>query len=254
MNVVQKALASSFLVAAGTLFSGGASASPEVSPTAACTALGQNQGVYEYPAARKAFQQSGSLGCEYGYGPGQQFVVLGAYNLNDARQANTYARNVGQAENLENRVLQQQQRQMQQQQQRDARDNNAARQLNGITRDFRSIDPSIGWATLDQQGGPTGVGAILGGAVGHEVGNGRALGTIAGAVVGGVVGNMFEKDCQTQFNSNLGRNVNGNATGQWRGSETMNTKCQYSGNNAPANLNAPQHLQHMQKNGTSPWR
>lgn len=117
-----------------------------------------------------------------------------------------------------------------------------------------SAAATSGCATNGNYGLPTLGGAALGGAAGHAISN-SPLGVIGGAVVGGALGNMLEPDCQSKFNSNVYRNVNGNATGQWRGTESLNTKCNYSGNNAPANLNAPQHLQHMQQGPRpTPWR
>lgn len=113
---------------------------------------------------------------------------------------------------------------------------------------------TTGCSSMGNYGLPTYGGAAVGAAGGYAVSK-SPIGGVVGAVVGGVVGNMFEKDCETKFRSNLNRNVNGNAVGQWRGTENLNTDCQYSGNNPPANLNAPQHLQHMQQQGgPSPWR
>lgn len=112
---------------------------------------------------------------------------------------------------------------------------------------------STGCATTNY-GLPTYGGAAVGAAAGRAIDK-SPVAVIGGAVLGGVVGNMFEKDCETKFNSTVSRNVNGNATGQWRGNETLNTKCKYSGNNPPANLNAPQHLEHLQQGPRpSPWR
>lgn len=112
---------------------------------------------------------------------------------------------------------------------------------------------TTGCAT-SQMGMPTMAGGALGGAAGHAISD-LPLGVIGGVIIGGVIGNQFEKDCTTQYNSTINRSVNGNATGQWRGGESMSTKCNYSGNNPPANLNAPQHLQHMQEGPrATPWR
>lgn len=138
MNIVKKALATTFLAALGTIAN---AATPNMSPNEACTTLGQNTGVYEYPAARKAFQQSGALGCEFGYGPNQQFIPLRAYNLNDSRQAQAYARAVEGADRLETRALAQQQRQMERDQRRNTI--NPARAIREVTRDANSIQRSI---------------------------------------------------------------------------------------------------------------
>ena len=113
---------------------------------------------------------------------------------------------------------------------------------------------TTGRATMDM-GMPTKAGGALGGAAGHAISNSSPLAIIGGAIVGGVIGNQFEPDCRTQYNSSINRSVNGNATGQWRGGESMQTRCNYSGKNPPANLNAPEHLQHMQQGPrATPWR
>ncbi|MGZ9097939.1 MAG: glycine zipper 2TM domain-containing protein [Micavibrio sp.] len=110
-----------------------------------------------------------------------------------------------------------------------------------------------GCATMDM-GMPTMAGGALGGAAGRAISD-SPLGVIGGAIIGGVIGNQFEPDCRTQYNSSINRSVNGNSTGQWRGGESMQTRCNYSGKNPPANLNAPQHLQHLQERPrATPWR
>jgi len=111
---------------------------------------------------------------------------------------------------------------------------------------------ATGCSTMGNMGLPTYGGAALGGVGGYAI-TSSPIGAIGGAVVGGLIGNFFEPDCQTRYTSNINRNVYGDQTGAWQGGENMNTKCSYSGNNPPANLNAPKHLQHMQK-GPSPWR
>ena len=130
---------------------------------------------------------------------------------------------------------------------------NISKKLGAVVLTFAAA-ASSGCATTGNYGMPTLGGAALGGAAGHAISK-SPLGVIGGAVVGGALGNMLEPDCQTRFKSTVNRNVNGNATGQWRGTESLNTRCNYSGNNPPANLNAPGHLQHLQQGPRpSPWR
>ncbi len=147
MNLVEKALASTVLTAA-VAFGGAAQAqqAPAAPSTSACTTLGQQKGVFEYPAARKAFQQEGSLACVFGYGAGGQFIPLNAYNLNDTRQANSYNRELSQAERTETQASQRDQRQAEAEQRRqeaDARRNSPTRQLEEKVRDVRSIQRSV---------------------------------------------------------------------------------------------------------------
>lgn len=146
MNVLNKALASTFLTAS-MAFAGAAEAGPrDVGPSLSeCTALGQSKGVYEYPGARKGFQQEGSLACEFGYGAGQQFIAVRAYDMNNPRDASAYNRSVTTAENTESRVANQAQRQAEAEQRRqeaEARKNNPIRQIQDGVRDIQNLDRS----------------------------------------------------------------------------------------------------------------
>lgn len=129
-----------------------------------------------------------------------------------------------------------------------------ATKLGAATLAFAAAVGTSGCATTGNYGLPTMAGAAVGGAAGAAISS-SPLAIIGGAVAGGVVGNMFEPDCQTSYNSTVRRGVSGNATSQWQGNESMRTRCNYSGNNAPANLNAPSHLQHMQQGPRpTPWK
>jgi hypothetical protein len=145
MNVINKALASSFLTASMALGAVGvAEAGPVAGPSLnECVTLGQSKGVYEYPAAKKAFQQQGSLACEFGYGAGQQFIPIKAYDMNNARDAQAYTRSVSTAENTEIRAAANAQRQADLEQRRadaEARRNNPVRQIQDGVRDIRNLD------------------------------------------------------------------------------------------------------------------
>jgi osmotically inducible lipoprotein OsmB len=130
---------------------------------------------------------------------------------------------------------------------------NLAKKFGAAAIAIAAVLGTSGCAT-NNMGMPTMAGGALGGAAGHAISD-SPLGVIGGVIIGGVIGNQFEKDCTTQYNSTINRSVNGNSTGQWRGGESMQTKCNYSGNNPPANLNAPQHLQHLQEGPrATPWR
>lgn len=148
MNVFNKALASTFLTAAVALGGAGAAeAAPQgVGPTLdQCVSLGQNKGVFEYPAARKGFQQQGALACEFGYGAGQQFIPIRAYDMNNPRDANAYTRSVSTAENTEVRASNQSQRQADAEQRRaeaEARRNSPINQIQNGVRDLRNLDNS----------------------------------------------------------------------------------------------------------------
>ena len=144
MNLVEKALASSILTAAVAF--GGAAQAQTAAPASDCVALGQQKGVFEYPASRKAFQQEGSLACVFGYGAGGQFIPLKSYNLNDSRQAQAYNRELSQAERTEDQTALRNQRQFEAEQRRqeaEARRNSPVRQLEQGVRDARSIERSI---------------------------------------------------------------------------------------------------------------
>lgn len=146
MNVLNKALASTFLTASMAFAGAGvAEAGPrDVGPSLSeCTALGQSKGVFEYPGARKGFQQQGSLACEFGYGAGQQFIPIRAYDMNKPADANAYSRSVNTAESIETRVANQANRNAQAEQRRqeaEARRNSPIRQIQDGVNDIQKLD------------------------------------------------------------------------------------------------------------------
>lgn len=146
MNVLNKALASTFLTASMAFAGAGVAEAAPVGPSLdQCVSLGQSKGVFEYPAARKGFQQQGSLACEFGYGAGQQFIPVRAYDMNNARDASAYTRSVSTAENAETRASNQANRQAQAEQRRqeaEARRNSPIRQIQEGVRDLNSLNNS----------------------------------------------------------------------------------------------------------------